>query len=70
MPTFFQHRAAEQGHLRLLAIAAVGELLDAVHVARETGHPRFDDLVRKEDPAKRLADCALAAGVAKAAPRS
>ena len=60
-----QHRPPEQGHLAAACDGGVGELLDAMHVARETGHDDPATPLREEDPAQRLSDCALAARIAR-----
>ncbi len=58
------HGPAQESHLAAACDRGVGELLDAVHVAREAGHHDPATPLSEEDPAKRLADRALTAGVA------
>ena len=59
-----QHRAAQERDLAAARDGGVGELLDAVDVAREAGDDDPPTPLRQEDPAQGLADAALAAGVA------
>ena len=56
------HRPAEQCHAPAARDGGFGELLDAVHVARETGHDDAPPGMGVENPPERLADQALTAG--------